>query len=185
MKVSQGILTGYLEIKIMKIYKDIKKITFDIYNDILNVESTTIEEPLRSTIQIIPESVVRNSPIYIQKVVREINTSYENGCFTACGVLVRRLMETLMIESFERKGLAELIKEDKQYKTAEEIKNKLLENPFGNLSRNARKALEHKKLLGLGHLCAHERYFIARKQDLDQIKGDLRILVEYLVYQSM
>jgi len=169
----------------MKIYKDIKKITFDIYNDILNVEGMVIEEPVRATVQIIPESVVKNSPLYVQKVVKEINTSYENGCFTACGVLIRRLIETLMIESFERKGLAELIKEDKQYKTAEEIKNKLLEDPFGNLSRNARKALENKKLLGLGNLCAHDRYFVARKQDIDQIKGDLRILIEYLVYQSI
>ncbi|MFX1298432.1 MAG: hypothetical protein ACFFD2_26700 [Promethearchaeota archaeon] len=83
------------------------------------------------------------------------------------------------------KGLASLIKipNSNEYKSAEEIKNQLLQNPFGTLSRSPRRALQNRNLLELGHKCAHDRFFTARKPDVDGIKIEVRSLIEYLMHQ--
>jgi hypothetical protein len=48
--------------------------------------------------QVLPFSVVRGSRGYIEKVVNQVNGCYENGWFDACAVMIRRLVETLIIE---------------------------------------------------------------------------------------
>jgi len=169
----------------MKTYKIAKKIASAIQQDVITEDLICIEEPERARSQIIPENLAKTSQQYVQKIIREINGTYEKGYFTACAVMIRRLLETLMIEAFEKKGLASLIKDNNEYKTAEKIRNKLLENPFGNISRNAKRALQNKDLFELGNKCAHDRFFIARKSDIDGIKGEARNLIEYLIYQSI
>ena len=49
---------------------------------------------------IIPHSMVKNTRGYIERVVYQINGSYEKGWFDACAVMMRRLLETLIIEVF-------------------------------------------------------------------------------------
>jgi len=90
-----------------------------------------------------------------------------------------------MIEAFEKKGLSAQIKNTaREYKTADEIKKVLLQNPFGNMSRNVRRALSEKKnAITLGDQCAHDRFFTAQKSDVDDIRDDTRVLIEYLICQ--
>lgn len=168
----------------MKIHKFVYQIASNIQKDIKEEGLVCIQEPEIPSIQIIPESLTRNCRKYIQIVVREINGSYEKGFFSACAVMIRRLIESCMIEAFEHKGLVSMIKDpDGDYKTADEIKNQLLQNPFGNLSRSPRRALQDRNTLELGHKCAHDRFFTARKHDVDGIKNGVRSLIEYLIHQ--
>ena len=168
----------------MKIHKLAYKIASNIQKEIKEEGLVCIEEPEIPSVQIIPESLTRNCRSYIQRIVREINGTYEKGFFSACAVMIRRLIETCMIEAFEHKGLVSMIKDPNgEYKTADEIKNQLLQNPFGNLSRSARRALSDNDTLGLGHKCAHDRFFTARKPDVDNIKNKVRSLIEYLIHQ--
>jgi hypothetical protein len=51
-----------------------------------------------------------------------------------------------------------------------------------NLGRNTIKGLKNFKILG--DLSAHNRRFNARKNDIDQIKNDLRISCEELLHLS-
>lgn len=169
----------------MKIHRLAHKIASNIQKEIKDAELICVEEPEIPSTQIIPESLARQCRSYIKKIVREINGTYEKGFHSACAVMIRRLIETCMIEAFEKKRLASRIKKtnSNEYKTAGEIKNELLQNPFGNLSRNARQALNEKNLLELGHKCAHDRFFTARKSDIDGIKNIARDLIEYLIHQ--
>jgi len=169
----------------MKIHKFAYKIASNIQKEIKEEGLVCIEEPEIPSIQIIPESLTRNCRSYIQRIVREINGTYEKGFFSACAVMIRRLIETCMIEAFEHKKLASVIKvpNSNEYKSAEEIKNQLLQNPFGNLSRSARRALSDNDTLGLGHKCAHDRFFTARRHDVNDIKDGVRSLIEYLIHQ--
>ena len=169
----------------MKVHKLAYKIASNIQEEIKGEGLVCIEEPEVPSVQIIPESLTRKCRSYIQKIVREINGTYEKGFFSACAVMIRRLIETCMIEAFEHKSLASVIKvpNSNEYKSAEEIKNQLLQNPFGNLSRSARRALSDNDTLGLGHKCAHDRFFTARKPDVDNIKNEVRSLIEYLIHQ--
>lgn len=168
----------------MKIHKFAYKIASNIQKEIKEEGLVCIEEPEIPSVQIIPESLTRNCRSYIQRIVREINGTYEKGFFSACAVMTRRLIETCMIEAFEHKGLASMIKDPNgEYKTADEIKNELLKNPFGNLSRNPRRALQDRNTFELGHKCAHDRFFTARRHDVDDIKNGVRSLIEYLIHQ--
>ncbi len=165
--------------------KNIAQIGNNIQKDINASNLRCLEEPSPSSSQIIPESIFKNcGKNYIKRIVREINSSYEKGIHCGCAVMIRRLIETCMIEAFEAKGKEETIKNaDGNYKGCSDIRNELKNNPFNNLSRNARKALNDNNIIQYGHNAAHDRYWITRKQDIDRIKENIRILIEYLVHQ--
>ena len=46
---------------------------------------------------VLPNSLVAGTRGYIEKVVFQINGSYEKGWFDACAVMMRRLLETLIV----------------------------------------------------------------------------------------
>ena len=56
--------------------------------------------------QVLPKSLFSNSRGYLEKVVNQINGCYEKGWFDACAVMIRRLIETLIIECFEKHKIA-------------------------------------------------------------------------------
>ncbi|MEJ2223653.1 MAG: hypothetical protein P8X49_00785 [Syntrophobacterales bacterium] len=47
---------------------------------------------------ILPHAMVAGTRGYIERIVFQINGSYEKGWFDACAVMMRRLLETLFIE---------------------------------------------------------------------------------------
>ena len=62
---------------------------------------------------IIPFVLVRGTRrTYLERITHQINITYTNGCYDACAVMIRRLIETLIIEVFE------------QYQISDKIKNK-------------------------------------------------------------
>ena len=68
-------------------------------------------EGLRAATQsVIPMVLVRGTRGYIERVANQINGAYENGWYDACAVMIRRLLETLVIEAFEHRGIAQKIK---------------------------------------------------------------------------
>jgi hypothetical protein len=69
------------------------------------------EEGLRATTQrVLPVSVVRGTRGYIERVVNQVNGAYEKGWYDASAVMIRRLLETLIIEVFEHHKVAAKIK---------------------------------------------------------------------------
>jgi hypothetical protein len=62
---------------------------------------------------ILPHAMVRGTRGYIERVVFQINGCYEKGWFDGCAVMMRRLIETLIIECFEKYKLADKIKNPK------------------------------------------------------------------------
>jgi len=62
---------------------------------------------------ILPHAMVRGTRGYIERVVYQINGCYEKGWFDGCAVMMRRLIETLIIECFEKYGIADRIKNPK------------------------------------------------------------------------
>src|SRR5438034_2670528 len=69
------------------------------------------EEGIRSGSQrVIASSLVRGTRGYIERVANQANGAYENGWYDACAVMIRRLLETLIIEAFEHGNIAGKIK---------------------------------------------------------------------------
>jgi hypothetical protein len=123
--------------------------------------------------------LVKGTRSYIEKIANQINGCYENGWFDACAVMIRRLLETLIIEFFERHGISDKIKKNGDFMFLRDMINVILNENSLNLSRNTKSALP--KLKDIGDKSAHSRRFNAVRQDIDDIKTDLRVVIQELL----
>jgi hypothetical protein len=127
-------------------------------------------------------SHVRNTRGYIERVVNQINGSYEKGWFDGCAVMMRRLVETLIIECFETAKIADRIKDVRsgEFLYLKDLIDKLLQEKDFNLGRNAKKGLGNLKMVG--DLSAHSRRYNANREDIDKVASDFRIVCQELIY---
>jgi len=140
------------------------------------------EEGLHSATQkVLPISVVRGTRGYIERVVNQVNGAYENGWYDACAVMLRRLLETLIIEAFEHHGADYKIKNTTgDFHYLKDLIDKCLQEAAWNLSRNCKQAMP--KLKDVGDKSAHSRRYNAHRGDIDPLLSDIRIVVQELVY---
>jgi hypothetical protein len=140
------------------------------------------EEGLNAVGQpVISFALVRETRGYLEKITHQINGTYSNGWYDACAVMIRRLIETLIIEVFEKHGIANNIQNQNGdfYYLSDLISATLSENTW-NLTRNAKQALP--KLKDIGDKSAHSRRFNAVRNDIDKINSEIRVVVQELVY---
>lgn len=131
--------------------------------------------------QVLALSIVKGSRGYIERIVDQINGSYEHGWFDACAVMIRRLIETLIIESYEKHGIANKIKNSNgEFLYLRDLITLTLNEPSWNLGRKTKQALP--KLKEIGDQSAHSRRYIAHRSDIDNIIQDLRIVVQELIF---
>jgi hypothetical protein len=120
---------------------------------------------------------------YIERVVHQINGSYDSGLFDCCAVMCRRLLETLLIEVYEKQGRAREIKgSDGHFFMFAGLLSHLESDSSLHLSRNALKGLRDFKTLG--DLSAHNRRFNALTDDIDRVRDGLRVAAEELLHMS-
>jgi hypothetical protein len=114
---------------------------------------------------------------YLIRVGRQINGAYSAGWHDACAVMMRRLLETVIIEAFEAKGLDAKIKDgnDEFFMLTKLVDMAVAETTW-NLPRNVKKELP--KLKDAGHKSAHNRWYVAEKSDIDKIEPAFRESVE-------
>jgi hypothetical protein len=141
------------------------------------------EEGLRASNlnSVVPMVLFRNSRGYLIKVANQANGAYSQGWFDASAVMVRRLLETLIIEAFEKNGISHEIKNvNGDFLYLRDLISKTLSCSSWNLSRNTKQALP--KLKDVGDKSAHSRRYNAIRDDLDSIKSDLRCVTEELLF---
>ncbi|WP_315778530.1 MULTISPECIES: hypothetical protein [unclassified Bradyrhizobium] len=133
---------------------------------------------------VIMSSLTRGSRSYIVAIANQINGTYEKGWYDACAVMIRRFIETLLIETFEKHGAAQNIKHPatSDYMFLRDMINVTVNETAWNPSRNLKSALP--KLKDVGDKSAHNRYFIAKRGDIQPLIGDIRTVVEELLLQS-
>ncbi len=125
----------------------------------------------------LPEQVWTNTRNYIEKVAAQLNGCFQFGFYDAASVLVRRLIETLIIESYEKLKREGEVKDanGNYFMLAELINRAVGPTPLG-LGRDSAKAL--KSVKELGDRCAHNRRFLAVKADLENIQSGVRVTVD-------
>lgn len=139
------------------------------------------EEGRRATQVVIPMSIVRGTRGYIERVANQVNGAYENGWYDACAVMIRRLLETLIIEAFEHHKVAANIKNQAgDFFHLRDLIDKTLKEPTWNLSRNCKSAMP--RLKEIGDKSAHSRRYIAHRNDIAPLCNDIRLVVQELVY---
>lgn len=134
---------------------------------------------------VLPHSLFQDSRGYIQKVVFQINRTYSSTCYDACAVMVRRLIEMLIIEAFERENISHKIKNgDGDYFFLDDLIRVALGETSWTLGRTTKSTL--RKLKTIGDQSAHSRRYNAHREYIDDIIIDLRgISAEFLYLAGM
>lgn len=159
---------------------DALKAAADIKADLMELAGPLPEGQSANSDAIIYRSFVRGTRGYIEAIANQINGSYERGWFDACAVLIRRLLETLIIEAFEAKNIGDKIKNPSgDFFYLRDLIAACLRESSWNLSRNSKEAL--KRLKDVGDKSAHSRRFIAHKNDLEPLRQDIRTVVQELI----
>ena len=130
-----------------------------------------------------PIELAKHTRGYIEKIATQACGAYDKGWYDACAVMCRRLLETLIIELFEAKGIAAIIQDSKGnfFYLRDLIRETLTQNAW-ILSRNCKTGLPDLK--DLGDLSAHSRRFVATKSDVDNVRKSLRVVIEELLSLS-
>jgi hypothetical protein len=117
---------------------------------------------------------------YLKRLVEEINGCFSAGYYDACLVMIRRIIETLIIECFESKNIESKIKNDSGnfvYLT------EMLPVFFGedkgawNLSRNNIQNTIKDLVLLKCHPAAHHRSYISRLSDIQRFESSLNFFI--------
>ena len=131
--------------------------------------------------QIIPRSMVKNTRGYLEKVCNQINGCYEKGWFDSCAVMMRRFLETLIIEVYEHYQIDQKIKnQNGDFLFLKDMINNVINDSTWNLGRNTKLALP--KLKTLGDMSAHGRRYNAHREDIDKLASDFRVVCQELLY---
>lgn len=128
---------------------------------------------------IIYTPLVKGTRSYIEKISNQINGCYEYGWFDACAVMIRRLLETLIIEVFEYYKIEAKIKKNGDYMYLRDLITVTLAETTWTLGRNTKNALP--KLKDIGDKSAHSRRFNAIRNDIDDIKSEIRTVIQELL----
>ena len=128
-----------------------------------------------------PIELLDNTRGYITKVGGQAIICYDYEQYDASLVMIRKLLETLIIEIFENFKISEEIKDsDGNFYMLGQLIDGFLANKNWNISRTVKKYFpEIKKLADTS---AHNRRFIAKKPDIDKYKSELRMIIEELVH---
>ncbi len=131
----------------------------------------------------LPEPVWRNTRGYIEEVCRELNGCFRSAYYNAAAVMLRRLLETLIIEAYEHLGRESEIKDaGGNYLMLSDLAERACgeKNHQGlNLGRDSKKAL--KEARNVGNWSAHARRFLAHSGDLTKFQDGVRLLVQELI----
>lgn len=129
---------------------------------------------------VIARSVAQTKRTYVNQIVEQINGSYEKGYYDACAVMIRRLLETLIIEAFEHaKDSAAIQAANGEFVFLRDLIDAALAQPSWNLGRNCKQAMP--RLKDVGDKSAHSRRFLAHRSDIEKVTSDLRTVVQELV----
>ncbi len=137
-----------------------------------------VEVPISNNF--IDVSIVDDAPYYIKGITKQMAQCYECGLYDATLILMRKLVETLIIETFERFGIDSSIKDDNgDFFFLKNLIPQYLNSPRWNASRNFRQNIQ--KVKKYGDLSAHNRRFQAKKSDIDDFKFELRQVVQEMI----
>ena len=159
----------------------LKQLRLFYHSELLpRVEGLTAD-PVPETEQVLPVAVIENTRGYIEKVVLQANGSYEHQWYDACAVMIRRLVETFIIELYEAKGKAEEVQDaDGNFLMLRDLVDCISVEKDWNLSRETKRILP--LLKNLGDRSAHNRRYLAKKQDIDKVLPGLRVVTDDLLH---
>lgn len=142
-------------------------------------DSTSIEQDGT----IIPFSIFEHLSPNIQSLCKQINSSYENNLFDCTAVMMRRLLEGLLVLTYQNLGLEkEIAEKSGWHSTLDKIIRNAEQNTTLKLSANTRKEMILFK--DLGNYAAHKIWYNSTQQDIKPHILKYRVIIEELMYKA-
>ena len=139
------------------------------------------EQEIETQGALLDEMLICGKRGFIDKLVKQINHSYEYYCYDACAVCMRRVFEISLILAYENLGIQDEIKTNGEYAMLEKIVANAVCNNTLNLSRSKK---EYNTIREIGNYAAHKVMYNTRKKDIDDIKQVYRTCLEELFYKA-
>lgn len=124
--------------------------------------------PIPPSDSIIPLAWVAGTRTYLEKLVQQINASYDYGLFDGCAVLCRRLMESLITEVYVSQKRHVEIQQGGSFIQLQALISYLLADQSVPKSRVLRATPPIIK--AVGDSAAHDRTYITRQTDIDSFR---------------
>ncbi len=146
-----------------------------------NINRPPSEISAPSNEPVLPHSLFHNTRGYIEKIVYQVNRTYDQTCYDACAVMIRRLIEVLIIEAFEHhKILRKIQNPSGVFFYLQELITASVAETSWSLGRNTKSGLD--KLKTIGDQSAHSRRYNARRAYIDDVIINLRTVAEEFLY---
>ena len=156
----------------------------DAFKQLQQSAEESTQPPLEGTkprtARVIDPTLIAGTRGYLEKVADQINGTYENGWYDACAVMLRRFVETLIIETYIEKDMESAIKKtDGDFYSLKRLIDEACSGKDLNLSRDTKDIL--RKLKRLGDRSAHNRRFNAKRSYFDELFEDLHLDMQTLI----
>jgi len=170
-KIEQGLLLSPREL-----VKSIERVCHSVGSDLRVAIRAKANNQGGNEPFITPEIL---QPGVYRKVLDEANRCFVQGCPNTCAAMLRRLVESLIIEAFEANGIEAKIRDGAgEYVELKALIGKAIAEQALRLTRNTRNALPNLKFLG--DLSVHARRNLVRNDDLKGVRNDARSAIEEL-----
>jgi hypothetical protein len=134
-----------------------------------------------ATLAYLDPNIFQGMPDYITRLIPQANGCWERGWHEACVLLLRRLVETLIIELYHQRGwIADIRDPDGSFFKLQKLVDKVCGDGRIGLGKNAKRGLQEVKKFG--DIAAHDHRVKVRKSDLEPHRIDLRLACERLVF---
>lgn len=133
---------------------------------------------------ILPNTLFEGLLPNFQSLCKQINASYEGNLYDCTAVLMRRLLECLLVLSYQKAGIeSEIMDKNCNYHISLDgiIKN-AAQNSVLALSANTKKDMSLFK--DLGNYSAHKIWYNCTQQDIKPHILKYRVVIEELLYKS-
>lgn len=127
----------------------------------------------------LPRDVWKDTRGYIEKVCIQLNGCFQFEFYDAASVMLRRLIETLIIECYEHLKRENEIQKDGSYLMLKDLVNRANDKSGLSLGRDSAKALSAVK--ELGDRSAHTRKYNAVQADLEKVQSLVRVSVDEMI----
>lgn len=137
-----------------------------------------IDEP-EATSSVIPMNFVNGTRTYLERLVRQINLSYDAGLYDATAVLMRRLAESLIIEVYIHHGREQEVRQNGSFMMLNGLIAHIISDPLVAKSRSFDRVINVIK--DVGDTAAHHRTYITPKEDIDDNRQQMRRIISELL----
>jgi hypothetical protein len=131
---------------------------------------------------ILPEILYKGTRGYIEKLAIQVNASYHRNIFDGCAMLMRRLLEVLLVETYDSLGKRSEIEDNGTLKNLSTIIGHTLANKVVNFHKDSIAVLD--TFRELGNLSAHRIRYNATRVDISNVKLQYRAVIEELLYAA-